>query len=98
MRARLVSNSPFAMTTACGGLVFLKSQWTAVPPHEERSAQANPDLEIETTDDPGTSPMVGELPLEPVIIAEPKPEKPAAKPAAKPKAEPKPKAPKGGTP
>jgi hypothetical protein len=56
MRARLISDTPFKNTTACGGLVFTKTAWTDVPPHEERSAQANALLEIEATDDPGDTP------------------------------------------
>lgn len=60
IEARAGANYPSLCVTACGGILFFKDRWTAVPAHEVESAKKCPYLEVrEIKDAAGSADVAG---------------------------------------
>lgn len=46
MQASVKPDCPHKVVTACGGRAFIKGEWRDVPAGEEKSAKANPFLDV----------------------------------------------------
>jgi len=68
MRARVKADYIYPAMRACGGTMFNKTDWTEVPPEQEKSAVVNADLEIEA-EEPAAHKFIKSIKPEPTARA-----------------------------